>query len=117
MNLTVPFKSFFIDAKISAVPIKIAICVSCPQACMIGTTLPLYSPSALEAKGMSTRSFTGSASISALRATTGPGFPPFRIPTTPVFPTPACTSIPRERRCTAIFSAVLNSLFPNSGFW
>jgi hypothetical protein len=54
--------------------------------------------------------------MSALRATTGPGFPPLKIPTTPVLAIPVCTSIPRERRCVAIFSAVLNSLFPNSGF-
>jgi hypothetical protein len=43
-------------------------------------------------------------------ATTGPGFPPLRIPTTPVLATPVCTS-PSERRCAAIFSAVLNSRF------
>jgi hypothetical protein len=55
--------------------------------------------------------FTGSASMSALSATTGPGFPPLRIPTTPVLAIPVCTSIPSERRCAAIFSAVLNSRF------
>jgi hypothetical protein len=59
-------------------------------------------------KGNINSFFTGSASMSAL-ATTGPGFPPLRIPT-PVLAIPVCTSIP-ERRCAAIFSAVLNSRF------
>jgi hypothetical protein len=55
-----------------------------PQACMIGTVLYCILLHSLEAKGMSTRSFTGNASISARRTTTGPGFS-FKIPTTPVF--------------------------------
>ena len=88
INFTVPFISFFIEAKISAVPINMATWVSWPHACITPTACPLYSPITLEVKGKFTRSFTGSASISALSATTGPGFPPFKIPTTPVFATP-----------------------------
>ena len=40
------------------------------------------------ANGRSTSSVTGSASMSARSATTGPGLPPLRMPTTPVCATP-----------------------------
>jgi hypothetical protein len=69
----------------------------------------LYSPSTLEAKGIATRSFTGKHQY-LRRAITGPGLLPLKIPTTPVFCDPVCTSIPKLRKCAAIFSAVLNSI-------
>ena len=90
MNLTVPAMSFFIEAKTSAVPIKIAIWLSWPQACITGTFCPRYSAESLEAKATFTLSYTGRASISARSAITGPGLPPLRIATTPasLYPSP-----------------------------
>ncbi len=49
---------------------------SWPQACM--------TPGTVDFQGTSTASWMGRASRSARRATTGPGFPPFSTPTTPV---------------------------------
>ena len=74
--------------KISATPSKIAICVSWPQACITGTVSPLYSPTILDFHGRSALSLTGSPSISARSATTGPGLPPFNTATTPVLAIP-----------------------------
>ena len=56
--------------------------------------------------------------MSARTATTGPGRPPRRIPTTPVWATPVRTSSkPSARRWFATSSAVLNSRLPSSGCW
>ena len=57
--MTVPLRSFCIWVKISAAPISMAICVSCPQACITPDSMPLYSLFTFEAKGTSTRSVTG----------------------------------------------------------
>ncbi len=89
---TVPARSAFIPASTSAAPRSIAMWKSWPQACMTPTSRPLYSPRSFEAKGSPVSSVTGSASMSDRSATTGPGLPPTRSPTTPVFATPVRTS-------------------------
>ncbi len=53
--------------------------------------------------------------MSARSATTGPGRPPRRTPTTPVCATPVCTSIPRERRWSATSFEVRTSRLESSG--
>ena len=77
-----------------ATAIRTAVCTSCPQACITPTSRPLYSALTLEAKGRSNASVTGRASISARSAITGPGLPPRRTPTTPVWATCVRTSRP-----------------------
>ncbi len=91
-SFTVPVSSARYSARISATPIRMATWASWPQACMTPVIWPCHIALALEAKGRSTRSSTGSASMSARSATTGPGLPPLRMPTTPVSPTPVVTS-------------------------
>ena len=105
-----------ISYNILATPRRIAVCVSCPHACITGTFSPLYSPVIFDFHGRSARSLTGRPSISALKATTGPGFPPFKTATTPVFATLVCGVKPISVRILAIFSAVLYSLLLNSAF-
>jgi hypothetical protein len=63
-------------------------CVSWPQACITETGLPSYSLIARLAKGRSTSSRTGRASMSARSATTGPGSAPSITATMPCFATP-----------------------------
>ena len=70
-----------------------------------------------DANGISTLSVTGRASMSALRATTGPGLPPLIIPTTPVWATFSLISIPKDLKWSATYLAVINSLLESSGFW
>ena len=82
--------------------------LSWPHACI--------TPSFTDWKGKLLFSVIGSASISALKATTFPLFFPSRIPTTPFTPTFLVTEIPRDSRCLAITSEVLNSLFETSGY-
>ena len=52
----------------------------------------------VDLNGRSTCSVTGSASMSARNATTGPGRPPRRTPTTPLIATPVRTSSPSRRQ-------------------
>ena len=106
MNLTEPGSCAFMPASTSAVAMRIATCVSCPQACITSTSLPRNWPLAFDANGTSTRSFTGSASMSARKATTGPGEAPLSRPTTPVLATPVFTSRPSRRRWSATSLAV-----------
>ena len=40
MNITVPGRSSFKPASTSAVAMSMAVCASCPQACMTGTSFP-----------------------------------------------------------------------------
>src|ERR1700738_4070071 len=49
----------------SAVAIRIAVCASCPQACMTSTSRPRYLPLAFDAKGRPSGSLSGNASMSA----------------------------------------------------
>ncbi len=90
--------------------------LSWPQACMTPTSCPLYSVRTLDAKGRSTISVTGRASMSERNATVGPGRPPRSSPTTPVWAIPVRTSIPRLFRCSAILAEVRNSRLLSSGF-
>ena len=84
-----------------------AMWLSCPHACI--------TPLLIDMKGRSLFSVIGKASISALKPTTLPSLLPLSIPTTPLTPTFLVTSIPRDSRCLAITSEVLNSLFESSG--
>src|SRR5215813_7958217 len=65
MNFTVPGNLCRMAVSTSAVAIRIAVCASCPQACMTSTSRPRYLPLALDANGKPSGSLTGSASISA----------------------------------------------------
>ncbi len=115
MKTTVPSIWSFMPARISAVPIRMATWLSWPQACITGTVWPLYCAVTFEENGRPVCSATGRASMSARRATTLPGLPPFRMPTTPVLPTPVRTSMPRARRWSATILAVRTSLLLSSG--
>ena len=89
---------------------------SWPQACITPTSSPFQMVRTLEANGTSTSSLTGSASMSARRATTLPGSLPFSTPITPVCATPVRTSSrPRLFRCSATILAVRFSRLPSSG--
>ena len=84
---------------------------------MTPTCAPFHSAVTLLANGRSTSSATGSASMSARKATTGPGSAPFSSPTTPVWATPVRTSSkPSARRWSATMPAVRNSRLPSSGW-
>ena len=117
MNTTVPGRSSFKPASTSAVAMSMAVCASCPQACMTPTSFPPSWALAREAKGSPSGSSTGSASMSARRATVRPGLAPFRMPTTPVRATPVRTSSPRPRKCSATRREVRVSWSPSSGCW
>ena len=90
---------------------------SWPQACMTPTDLAV--PLRLHLRGerhVDLLGSTGSASMSARSATTGPGSAPFSRPTTPVWATPVRTSSrPSCFRCSATMPAVRNSRLPSSG--
>ena len=101
-----PVSSARYSIRISATPIRMATWASWPQACMTPVIWPFHIAFTLEAKGRSTFSSTGSASMSARSATTGPGLPPLRTPTTPVSPTPVVTSQPSALKCLATSAAV-----------
>ena len=116
INFTDPGIWSFISYNTFATPSKIAVCVSCPHACITGTFSPLYIPVIFEAQGKSALSLTGRPSISALRATTGPGLPPFKTATTPVFAIPVWGFKPILINSCSILLAVLNSLLLNSAF-
>ena len=73
-------------------------------------------PFIFDAQGILALSLTGRPSISALKPTTGPGFPAFNIATTPVFATPVTGLYPIFSNSSAILAAVLNSLLLNSAF-
>jgi hypothetical protein len=98
-----------------AAPSSMATWVSWPQACMTGRVRPSHWAVTLEANGRPVFSSTGRASMSARRATTLPGLPPFSTPTTPVRPTPSRTSKPRARSSLATRAAVRTSWLPSSG--
>src|SRR5687768_13196376 len=55
--------------------------------------------------------------MSARTPTTGPGLPPRRMPTTPVFATGWRTSRPSARSRSATNAPVRTSRLPSSGFW
>ena len=115
MNFTLPASWSFMPASTSAAPMRIATWLSWPQACITPTSCPLYCARTRLLNGRSTCSVTGSPSMSARSATTGPGRPPLSTPTTPVPPTPVRTSMPSDRRCSATNAAVRTSKLESSG--
>ncbi len=118
MSVTVPGMRARIPASTSATPISIAVWASCPHACITPHAWPFHSVRTVLLNGTSTSSTTGRASMSARRATPGPGRPPFSTPTTPVWATfSRTTSKPSERRWSATIRAVRVSRLPSSGFW
>ena len=89
--------------------------MSCPHACMTGTSWPAaFLVVTLLAKGNPVFSATGSASSSVRSMTVGPG-PFFMIATMPVLPTPVVTSNPSAFMRPASFAAVCVSWNPSSG--
>src|ERR671911_200324 len=83
-------------------------CASCPQACI--------TPSRREAYGASFASRIGRASISARRATVGPGRLPSRSASKPVPATPDRTQSSRGRSSSSTVSEVRCSSKRSSGF-
>ena len=75
-----------VSARYWAAPSSIAVCPSCPQACIL--------PGTVEAKGSPVASVIGSASMSARSPITRPVLSDFprMTPTTPVRPMPVTTS-------------------------
>ncbi len=117
MNFTEPARRSRRPASTVATLIRMATWASWPQACMTPTDSPFQVVRSFEANGTSARSSTGSPSMSARRATTGPGRAPCSRPTTPVTPTSVRTSSkPSSRRCAATMPAVRTSRLPSSGW-
>ena len=116
-NITSPGRSAFIFDSASATPSRIATCMSWPQACITPTGWPRYVLFTVEANGNPVCSVTGSASMSARSAMRGPGLPPFRMATTPVWPMPVFGSSPNARSLSATICAVRVSWLPSSGCW
>ncbi len=113
---TVPGISARMPARTSATPMSIAVCASWPHACITPHSWSFHCAVTLLAKGTSTSSRTGRASMSARSATTGPGLPPLSTPTTPVTATFSRTSSrPSARRCAATIPEVRTSRLPSSG--
>ena len=84
------------------------VCPSCPQA--------WETPGRVERQGRFVSSSIGSASMSARRPTERPGPLPSMIPTTPVPPMPACTSIPHSLSFSTTMPEVRTSWKPISGW-
>ena len=116
MNFTDPGSRSFTCVSTRAVASRIATCVSCPHACITLTLLPSYSDIARLANGRFVSSRTGRPSMSARRATTGPGRPPRSTATTPLPAMPVCGSRPKLRSRSATYFAVSTSRFDSSGF-
>ena len=89
-----------------AVPAHADMWMSCPHACMTGTSWPAaFFVVAVLAKASPVFSATGSASSSVRSITVGPA-PFFMIATMPVLPTPVVTSKPSAFMRAASFAAV-----------
>jgi hypothetical protein len=88
-------------------PTSEAVCTSCPQACM--------TPGVVLAYGSPVSSSSGSASMSARIATTGPG--PLRSTATSPVPPHGRTSAPVPARAAATASCVRCSSPDSSGCW
>ena len=113
---SVPRQRSFSCASSVAAPTHELMWMSCPQACITGTVLPLGSVAVTcDAYGSPVFSSIGSASSSVRTSTVGP-LPLRRTPTTPVPPTPVVTSYPSLRSSSAIFAAVFSSCDDSSGF-
>ena len=107
MNTDVPATSARRADMISAIVMAIAVCPSWPHACI--------TPFVPEVNGASSRSVSGSASMSARQAMVRPGRSPWRMPTTPVPAMPVRTSSLAPCRRSAMISAVRRSSNDSSG--
>src|SRR5262245_44278069 len=107
MKCTVPSK-FRLRARCCAAPSSIAVCPSCPHACM--------TPSWRERCANVFASRIGSASMSARRPSVRLELPFCSTPTTPVLPMPRWTSTPKDSSCDATRSEVRFSWKPSSGW-
>ena len=92
-------------------------CASCPQACITPTSCPSYVDRAVDLNGRSICSVTGNASMSARRATTRPGRPPFNTPTTPVLRDARLHLEPERLQMLGDDPAVRVSRLDSSGCW
>ena len=106
MKLTVPLK-LRVSARYFAAPSSIVVWPSWPQACI--------RPGFWLAYGNPVASRIGSASMSARSPTEAWPLPLRNTPTTPVLPTPRCTSMPHSSSFRATRSAVRYSSSPSSG--
>ena len=95
MKITLPGSSPRRADSSRAAPASIAVCRSCPQACIV--------PSICDANGSPVRSVTGSASISPRSSTAGPGWPPRSTATTELSPRPQLISSGRPSRALSTF--------------
>ena len=113
---SVPDHWSFIAARRRAVPSQVVMCVSWPQACITGVSVP----SGEACRSPSTRRAGRSAPAPAGRpcrrgcSSTGPG-PFFITATTPVLPTCSVTSKPSFRISAASFAGVRTSCIDSSG--
>jgi hypothetical protein len=104
---TVP-SNWRVAASTLAAPSSIAVWPSWPQACM--------QPAWRERCSKVLASSIGSASMSARRPIVREDVPLRSTPTTPVRPTPRCTSMPNDSRRCATSPAVRLSAKPSSGW-
>ena len=108
MSCTVPAKSGS-SARTFAAPSSIAVCPSCPQACI--------RPGVVDAYGSDVCSTRASASMSARKPIAPwPGRLPRKVPTTPKPPTCSATSMPQSRSFCATRADVRRSSRPSSGW-
>ncbi len=111
-----PLQSSLLAAICRAVPTRLVICTSCPQACMVKTSFPVIGSICVLREAFSRPDFssTGKPSMSARIMTSGPS--PFSIiATTPVPPTSSVTSKPAARNSVAMRAAVSCSISDSSG--
>ena len=107
MKITVPGSSAFRADNSRAAPASMAVCRSCPQACI--------APGIAEAYGSRVSSVTGSASMSPRSSTTGPGRPPRSTAVTELSSRPVLISSGSPSRASSTFRCVLGSCSPISG--
>ena len=114
-SITCPGRSWRIATSASAMPSRMPVWPSWPQACITPVVWPLKVVVTFEANGRPVCSVTGNASMSARNAIFGPGLPPSMIATTPWWAIPVCGFSPSARRCSATFAAVRCSRLDSSG--
>ena len=106
MKRMLPGRSALSAESTAATPSCTVVWMSWPQAWATPTSWPRKVSFLVDLNGKSVSSITGSASMSARTAISGPGLPPLRRATTPVLATPVRTSRPRLRSCSATSAAV-----------
>ncbi len=101
MKITLPARSACRADSSRAAPVSIAVCRSCPQACM--------TPSVRDANGSPVASVTGSASMSPRSSTTGPGRAPRSTAVTEVSRSPRVISSGSPASAASTFACVRGS--------